>query len=74
GRRSSSRQRLAVSGMLLSALVVVCFCLTVVVLYIGWSQAFRYGALPGDDRWRYWATLLIEITFIATFTQRFFAR
>jgi hypothetical protein len=39
GRRSTSRRRFAVSGMLLSALVVVCFCLTVVLLYIDWSHA-----------------------------------
>jgi hypothetical protein len=57
GRRSPSRRPLAVSGMLLSSLVVVCFCLILVALYIGWSQAFRYGALPGDDLWREWAPL-----------------
>jgi hypothetical protein len=49
GRRSPSRRQLAVSGMLLSSLVVVCFCLVLVILYVGWSQAFRYGLLPGDD-------------------------
>jgi len=57
GRRSPTRRPLAVSGMLLSSLVVVCFCLILVVLYISFSQTFRYGALPGDDMWRDWATL-----------------
>ena len=57
GRRSPSRRPLAVSGLLLSALVVVCFCLILVVLSIGWSQAFRHGGLFGDDLWREWATL-----------------
>jgi hypothetical protein len=57
GRRSPSRRALAVSGLFLSSLVVVCFFLILVVLYIGWSQAFRYGALPGNDLWRDWATL-----------------
>lgn len=57
GRRSPSRRRLAVSGLLLSALVVVCFCLILVLFYIGWSQAYQHGGLFGDDLWREWATL-----------------
>lgn len=57
GRRSPSRRRFAVSGMLLSVLVIVCFCLILVVVSIGMSQMFRYGALPGGDWWRDWATL-----------------
>ena len=47
GRHSSSQRWLAISGMLLSSIVVLCFIVIVVILYIGWSQAFRYGALPG---------------------------
>ncbi len=50
GRRSTSRRSLAVSGMLLSALVVVCFSVILVLLSIAWAQVFRYGTLPSDDR------------------------
>lgn len=49
GRHSSSQRRLAISGMLLSSIVVLCFSLILVYLYVRWSQVFRYGVLPGYD-------------------------
>lgn len=48
GPRSRSRG-LALSGVLLSSIVAVCFGLVLVILYMGWSHAFQYGVLPGNS-------------------------
>ena len=43
GTRSSSRRWLAITGLLLSGIVMLCYIVILVIVSIGMSQMFRYG-------------------------------